>query len=223
MNKCIKCGNEAVRTEKYLIGGKDMFSFVKFDGAAKVGVCGSCAKPYASRQLTKLLLIGIVTFLVGFLMLIVALTDGLKGNMWAFAIMIVGLGSGFTSIAGYLVKRKKIADTDEYLKSLEPEEYHTVVTKLLNHMPEISEGVIVNWPVLSAKRDMADFSDPEFVKEIRKPFRLGINGDTVLNQFADISKAQYLPIPGYGTDKSLDEQGIALIRSAIMAYERDEA
>ena len=50
MNKCIKCGKEAIVTDSFSIGSKGAFSMVKLEGAAVVGVCFDCVIPYFKKN-----------------------------------------------------------------------------------------------------------------------------------------------------------------------------
>lgn len=218
MEKCVKCGGGAIRTGKFVIGSKDVFSFVKFEGAAEVGICGKCAKPYMSKKLTKLLLSGIGMLIVGLFFLIVALNEGLKGNVWAFVFMITGLGSGALSILSYVVNRSKISDSDQYLANMNEEDVLEITGKVLSGVSEIKEGVIANWPVLNSKRNAVDFSNPGFLNEIRRPFAIGTTGSKIeLYRIGNtVTEEDYMPVPGYGNDKTLDAEGTKLIRLAII-------
>lgn len=211
MSKCVKCGKDGIRKDQFFIGSKDTFSFEYLEGAAELDICGECVKPYAAKQLNMQLLKAIGTFAVGMFFLIVALTQGLDNNLWALVIMVSALGTGSMFILSYFGLRKKLSSPDQYVKDMDPETYWKVVANLLN-------SVIFNWEALNTKRDMADFTNPVFLTEIRSSFKMGTKGKIKILPIEYVKDAERIQVPGYGTDKNLNPDGMKLIKNAINCY-----
>ena len=225
MNNCIKCGKEAIVKDSFSIGCKDAFSMVELEGAAIVGVCIECVKPYFKKQINKNLLIAIGTFAFGLFMLLTVVTNNFGSGasssvnpIWFIAVTIAFLGGSIKYFLAYIVAMKKLSKNDiSYIKEMTNIE---VITKVLEDVGQISEDIILNWKVLNTKRGAvhSDFTNPSFIAEIRTPFKLGTNGKVVLGSVMNISNKR-LYVLGYGTDKSLDEEGLELIKKAVECYQ----
>ena len=222
MEKCVKCGKDAVHSGSYLIGSKNAFSVEKFEGAAVIGICGECAKPAFKKQINKNLLIALGAFVFGLFMLLTVITDNFGSgasssvnSIWVIAIIIASLGGSIKFFLAYSVAVKKLSRNDrEFIKGMITNE---VVVKVLENAREINKDVILNWEVLSKKRDdkIANFFDPAFLTEIRTPFNVGRTGKIVLNGFVN---ADHIVVPGLYTDKTIGKDGKMLIKQAVECY-----
>jgi hypothetical protein len=215
MAKCNICGRNAIYAKPYFIGSKDAFGFGKFEGAAVVGICGECAKPYLKKQINKNLLGAVAAFAVGLFFLAITLTKGI--NIWVIAFMISCFGG---SIKFFLAYKTISVNNVPVTKDMIDDE---IVTKVLENSRQVDKDIILNWEVLNTKRyaTASDFSDPVFIAEIRTPFKVGINGKIELDNIMNISEYARFILPWFGSDKSLDKQGIELIKQAVGTYQNE--
>ena len=229
MNKCIKCGKEAIYAKSYFIGNRSVISIWALKGAAVVGICGECAKPNVKSMLNNKILLALLIFFVLLVISIAVIVIGSEAGIKAtgndlliFLIIGICMVACIKKVFGYSASIKTLESNDvEIMKELINDK---MIAKTIGRNQIISENIIFNWDVLNTKRGAvsADFTQKAFISEIRTPFESNKNGMLILEGLMDVSIETLVKPPKSIIHKGLDEEGKELIRQACECYQKEE-
>jgi len=230
MNKCIKCGNEAIYAKSYFIGNRNVISTWFLKGAAVIGICGDCAKPLIKNKLNNNRLLALLIFFVLLIFtisfLIFASESGEKagsGDVLFFIIVCICMVACIKKAISYSesIKTLETSNDVEFMKAMIDDK---IIAKTIGRDQIISENIIFNWDALNTKRGAvsADFAKKTFISEIRTPFESNILGMLILEGIMDVSIETLVKPPLHFMHEGLDEEGKELIRQACESYQKEE-
>jgi len=166
MDKCVKCEEDATRTDLYYIWQK-----ANFMGVVEIGICNDCIKPYLPRKTGKL--IAAILLAISILgVVIILLFSSVETNVsWWFVIIML--------FAPYQVYQYY----SDYKKSGDVTCADAVVLEdnlgeIVGDIGHIGEKIVFNWQALQEKREslkytVSYFTKHDFMSFVRTPISFG--------------------------------------------------
>jgi len=191
---------------------KVIYKGVALKGAAEIGICNECIKPYLPRKKSKLF--GAILICICLLGIIVLILSGVEYKFsWWYTLMLL-----FAAYQAYQWFSEYVASGD--VTKIDSSVLQNILSEILNDKTQIDEKVIINWDVLNEKRKSlkvtaSNFADTDFMKSVRTPISIKTSSEDSpvwLELIPEVIDFNCLPDSFNDEDKELLKESIRIFR-----------